>query len=178
MLNVDHLVQAWIVSHRVARLDGAMWAVSAAAEGGVVWLALGALLAVTRRLPVRGLLALVLGVVIAFVAVDGALKPIVKRVRPYTDNLSYVVLGDRPNTASFPSGHAANAFAAASVLTTFVPAGSIAWWSLAAVVCYSRVYLGVHYPADVVAGALVGLLSAMAAMAAVRRIAHRRRGRA
>ena len=65
---------------------------------------------------------------------------------------------------AFPSGHAALAFAGAVVLTRVLPAGRIVWWVLAAATAYSRVYLGVHYPLDVLAGAVVGAASGFAVL--------------
>src|SRR5690606_32753391 len=69
------------------------------------------------------------------------------------------VFGTVPETPSFPSGHAANAVASAFVLTTAYPRTAAVWftWLAAAIVGVARVYLGVHYPLDALAGAVVGL---------------------
>ena len=79
------------------------------------------------------------------------IKVLVDRDRPTTGALI-----ELPTTASFPSGHATTAFAAAVALALLVP--RTGWWAipLAAVIAYSRVFLGVHYWSDVVAGALIG----------------------
>ena len=61
-----------------------------------------------------------------------------------------------PASASFPSGHAASAFAFATGVGHVLPAVGVPLRALAALVAYSRVHTGVHYPGDVVAGALVG----------------------
>jgi undecaprenyl-diphosphatase len=84
------------------------------------------------------------------------LKAIVARPRPF-DMLSGVHVLENETFGSFPSGHAANAFLAAFLLAQAYP--KYRWWfyGLAAVVAFSRVYMGVHYPLDVVAGALLGL---------------------
>ena len=84
-------------------------------------------------------------------AASTILKALVDRERPHTGALI-----DLPSSASFPSGHATTAFAAAVALSLLVPRWS--WWALtlAAVVAYSRVYLGVHYWSDIVAGAILG----------------------
>ena len=80
------------------------------------------------------------------------------------------MIGGRPHDASFPSGHAANAFAGALVLSITAPRGRLAWWPLAVAIAYSRVYLGVHYPLDVVGGAGVGLACAGVVLFARRRL--------
>jgi membrane-associated phospholipid phosphatase len=65
-----------------------------------------------------------------------------------------------PRSASFPSGHTASAVAFASGVASIMPAVGVPLHTLAAVVAYSRVHTGVHYPGDVVAGAVVGSISA------------------
>jgi undecaprenyl-diphosphatase len=75
-----------------------------------------------------------------------------------------------PRSASFPSGHAASAFAFASAVGGSLPVAAVPLRSLATVVGYSRVHTGVHYPGDVVIGALIGTTigEAVAALARIR----------
>lgn len=97
-------------------------------------------------------------------AASTTLKLLIDRERPDTGALI-----ELPATASFPSGHATTAFAAATALALLVPRA--AWWALplAAVVAYSRVHLGVHYWTDVVAGAILGATVAWWVVAVRRR---------
>jgi undecaprenyl-diphosphatase len=67
-----------------------------------------------------------------------------------------------PHDASFPSGHAATSFAAAIVLTFYAPRWAPLWILLAVAIGFSRVYVGVHYPLDILGGAVLGVLIATA----------------
>jgi undecaprenyl-diphosphatase len=90
-----------------------------------------------------------------------ALKAIVARPRPF-DALSGVHVLENEAFGSFPSGHATNAFLMAFLLAQAYPKYKWAFYSLAVVVAFSRVYLGVHYPLDVLAGAALGLAAGYA----------------
>lgn len=158
MITLDTALRMWIVTHRVAVLDPIFVLLSAIGRGGLVWLAIAAAIAIARRQP-RAFVLVVVAVVIASVATDHVIKPLVGRRRPY-ETLSGTVIDAKPDDASFPSGHSANAFAAATTLAWVVPQVSWLWWTLAAAIAVSRVYVGVHFPLDVIAGALVGVAAA------------------
>ena len=100
-------------------------------------------------------------VVIAYFASSGlvdVLKLAIDRQRPVDHPLV-----PEPTSSSFPSGHAATSFACAATLAPFVSrTGAIVLYVLAAAIAFSRVYVGVHYPIDVLAGAALGLLVATA----------------
>ena len=89
--------------------------------------------------------------------------------RPFDEGL-WAALGSLPSTGSMPSGHAATAFAAATALALLFPRLRLAAYALAALICVSRVYLGVHYVSDVVVGALLGALIGVAVVLAGRRL--------
>ncbi|MDD2992142.1 MAG: phosphatase PAP2 family protein [Pygmaiobacter sp.] len=131
--------------------------VTALGNGGVIWIALGLSLCAfrkTRRYGVCVLLALGLDVVLC----NGLLKPLVARVRPCDINTTVQLLIARPTDFSFPSGHTAAGFAAASALLFSRRKG---WWAamaLAALIAFSRLYLYVHFLTDVLAGAMLGVL--------------------
>src|SRR5205807_6179425 len=87
--------------------------------------------------------------------VQRLMKPVFRRHRPFVDR-DVLVVGIKPLDASFPSGHSAASFAAATALATFYPSAAPLPFTLATGVGLSRVYLGDHFPGDVVVGAMVG----------------------
>jgi undecaprenyl-diphosphatase len=171
LIALDHLLRAWVVTHRSPVLNGAMSALSLVGQAGLVWFLIGGGLTAWRRLAWRDFARLVLAVLIASLVVDGVLKPVFQRVRPYGGTPEIPVIGRLPITASFPSGHSANSFASAFVLSRLAPAGRVFWWLLAVAIAFSRVYLGVHYPLDVIAGGLIGVACAALALRVTRRYA-------
>jgi undecaprenyl-diphosphatase len=155
-MSVDHALWLWIVTHRLAVLSPLMSFVSFIGRGAFVWLIAGAVLTIARRMRRSELLRLALSILLASTLADQALKPLMHRERPYVSTPQIQILDELPDDASFPSGHAASAFAALYVLSRVVPAGRLVWWGLALAIAYSRVYVGVHYPLDVIGGAILG----------------------
>jgi undecaprenyl-diphosphatase len=88
--------------------------------------------------------------------VQRMVKPIFRRRRPFV-NRETLVVGIRTADASFPSGHTASSFAAATALATFYPNAAPLVFTLASLVGASRVHLGHHFPSDVTAGAVIGI---------------------
>lgn len=103
----------------------------------------------------RAGIATALGCLSASYVVQRLMKPIFRRKRPFVDR-KVLVVGIKPADASFPSGHTAASFAAATALATFYPSAAPMAFTLATAVGVSRVYLGHHFPSDVAVGAIVG----------------------
>jgi len=160
LFSIDSALLHWLVAHRTPVVDGLMWAFTQIGRAGAVWLALGIGAAAFRRANVSGVWQMGMALLLTLLVSDGILKPVVHRARPYDVMADLPVLGERPGNASFPSGHAASSFAAALSLSRAWPAARVPLWTLAVFISVSRAYLGVHYPSDVVGGALVGLACA------------------
>jgi undecaprenyl-diphosphatase len=168
LLSADYALRAWVVAHRIWWLDGAMWTLSTVGRVGLVWFIPGAVSA-RRTGRWRMFLMLVVAVLLAWIVADMVLKPAVGRHRPFIRTPAVRVIGGKPHDASFPSAHAAGAFAAAVVLSMMMERLRIFWWLLAALMAYSRVYVGVHYPLDVLAGAVLGVAIGISVVAMIDR---------
>jgi undecaprenyl-diphosphatase len=83
-------------------------------------------------------------------------KSVVQRDRPELTGIPVVLRTTHHSGTSFPSNHAANAFAGASILSAAFPVGTPFFFLTAAMIAYSRVYVGVHFPVDVLAGIILG----------------------
>ncbi len=108
--------------------------------------------ALAEALPVLGMTTLV---------VNFPMKAIFRRKRPFHSYVKARVVGPRPLDYSFPSGHTAAGFAGAVLFTNYFPAGAPLFYAVAFLVGISRIYLGVHYPSDVLIGALSGAFLAL-----------------
>jgi undecaprenyl-diphosphatase len=152
-----------VIHHRWHPLNEVFVWLSKIGTYGLVWLVIGLVLAVVWRRALPFAL-----VVLAVAAADGIatlLKAAVGQARP-TDASSLLTI---PHSHSFPSGHTAVAFAAATVLTWLVPRAAPAFFALALAIGYSRIYVGVHWTLDVVGGAIVGAATALLLLAIARR---------
>ncbi|MDD3221265.1 MAG: phosphatase PAP2 family protein [Clostridia bacterium] len=162
---IDYRILLFIQEHlRFDWLTGPLVAISHLGNSGWFWIALCILLLIpkrTRMMGVCGLLALAVGALITNVA----LKNIVARIRPYDQFGDLILLLERQSDFSFPSGHSCSSFAAACALCWSADnknlrrLGSVSV-VLAAAIAWSRLYVAVHFPSDVIAGILLGMLSA------------------
>jgi len=126
-------------------------------EHAAVWVVLGlAGMAVDR--PRRRRWARALASVVGTYLLNTAIKGVFRRARPAFDDLPALIA--TPTALSFPSAHASSSFAAARAYSALLPAAPL--YATAAAMGLSRVYLGVHYPTDIAAGALLGTIAGSA----------------
>lgn len=143
-------------------------------DTGWFWIAVSVVLLFpvkTRKVGIAALTALLLGALITNVG----LKNMVQRIRPYETVQGLIPLIAKPGDFSFPSGHACASFAAAFAYYKLLPkAWGVGSLILATLIAISRLYVGVHYPSDILVGVLVGIFAGWTAVYLVDRIDKRR----
>lgn len=140
-------------------LDSFFSAVTHLGDAGILWIVLAlVLLCVPKTRPLGVCVALAL--IFDLLLCNLCLKPLVGRPRPFALR-ELALLIEAPHDASFPSGHTAVSFAAAGVAALRKSKLAIPALILAAIIAFSRLYLCVHFPTDVLGGIVVGLLCAL-----------------
>jgi undecaprenyl-diphosphatase len=146
---------------RVSFLTAIMIFYTTLGNNGLIWIGISLILLCFKKTRMAGLLAL-LAMLLGLLYCNLALKNIVSRPRPYLSVEGLLPLLPPPDPNSFPSGHTCAAFAAAGIWLRTLPkrAFGIAAVLAAAIMGFSRMYVGLHYPTDVLAGMFVDLFCA------------------
>lgn len=156
MTQLDLAILDWMQLHvRCEFLDRVMPVLTALGNAGIFWILLTVVLLCTKRYRRLGILC-ACSLVLDLLVCNLTIKPLVDRVRPFAVNTAVELLTAPPLDASFPSGHTAASFAAVFALKA---SGSRLWKPalvLAAAIAFSRLYLYVHWPSDVLFGAVLG----------------------
>ena len=137
-------------------LDTIMCAITRLGDAGIIWILLCIVLLVLPKTRKSGVI-LMAALLVDLVICNGILKPLVHRIRPFDVKTGIELLVNRPTDYSFPSGHTAASFA--SVMALYLAGEKKLWIPtlvLAVLIAFSRLYLYVHYPTDVLGGIAVG----------------------
>lgn len=153
----DSVILNWFQSIQNEFLTVLFKAITLLGEGGLIWIALGLCLVAykkTRWVGISVLLALLFSLLVG----NLTLKPLVARPRPCWRNPSVALLIQNPKDYSFPSGHSLSSFAAAMAIFMNHRKMGVAALLFAFIMGCTRLYFYVHYPTDVLAGMLFGLI--------------------
>lgn len=137
-------------------LDFILPKISALGNGGLIWIFISIIFIFNRDYRKSGLLIL-LGLFIGFILCNLCLKPLAARPRPCWNDKTIKLLIPVPHDYSFPSGHTISSVIASVILSVTVQCGYIAI-TIAALISFSRLYLYVHYPSDILASIISGML--------------------
>lgn len=159
LLNIDGglllLIQEYV---RNPFLDSIMIFITTLGNGGIIWIAATVVLLIpkkTRKVGIMSGVALLGSLIIN----NNIIKNLVQRPRPFVTFTDLQIIIPIPSEFSFPSGHTASSFAAAGVFYSNLPKKfGVPAVILAGLIGLSRLYVGVHYPTDVIAGIIMGIL--------------------
>lgn len=151
----DIMIMEWINQFHNPILDGLMILFSYVGNLGIVWLVISLLLMIYRQK--KAALGTVLAIAISALLSELIFKNLINRPRPFVENEHLVPLVHKPTSSSFPSSHTTSSFAAAS----FLFKRDIKKWLmlvLAFLISFSRIYVNVHHPSDVIVGMILGIV--------------------
>ena len=159
----DHTILLFIQENlRFDILTPVMKGVSFTVNLGFLWVFIGVIMLFFKKTRIIG--AVLLSSLLVCLCINNiAIKNIVDRARPFETHDDLLPLIPKPKDSSFASGHTTASFAAACTLARFLNKPlAVSVVAYAAIVAYSRLYLGVHYPTDVVCGCLIGIFGSAA----------------
>lgn len=158
---------SWLQDHRTQILTPAMKFLSFLADKGWCWIVTGVILLLMHRTRRTGI-EVAVAMLMLYIVGNLILKNVFDRVRPYDLYQSLIPLAAKPHDASFPSGHSMQSFAAATAIFLNNRKWGTAALILAAGIAVSRLYNGMHYPTDVIAGVLLGIAAGIVSHCLVR----------
>ena len=170
LLEIESAILLWIQnSLRCGLLTPVMRVITTLGNGGAFWIALTVLLLIFRRTRRIGVYCAA-SMLLTLLVVNLCIKPLAARTRPYELIQGLEILVSRPRDYSFPSGHSANSLSCAWTLFRLAPKKyGVPALVLAVLIALSRLYVGVHFPTDVLAGAAIGVLLSELTLRALRR---------
>lgn len=156
-------------------LDTVMPLITMLGNGGILWILVCLVLLISPKTRKIGLVVM-LALILEALCCNVILKPLIARVRPFDVNTAVQLLISRPRDFSFPSGHTGASFAVVGALYFSKHRLWIPSLIISILIAFSRLYLYVHYPTDVLAGALIGILAGWLGWVIAQRIERRSQG--
>ena len=157
MINsIDLTILFYIQSLHDPFLDKLMVFITALGDKGFLWIAIALVLLINKKTRMIGFLTLS-ALILSTVVGEGIIKHLIQRPRPQVSFPDIQMLIKESSVYSFPSGHTTSSFAAAYILSKYLKKLSWLFWGMASMIAFSRLYLFMHYPSDIVAGVIIGL---------------------
>ncbi len=138
-------------------MDVIMPKITKLGNAGIIWIGIGLCMLISKKYRRQGFMVLI-GLLMGLIIGNGLVKNLVARQRPCWINSDFLLLIPNPKDFSFPSGHTQASVIAATILTMYNRKWGIVVIPLAALIAFSRLYLYVHFPSDVLGGAIMGLI--------------------
>lgn len=170
---MDWMILNWIQDvFGCGFMDFIMPKITILGNAGIIWIIIGVCLLITKKYRKLGILVLA-GLLMGLIIGNGIVKNMVARPRPCWLNPDFKLLISIPKDYSFPSGHTQAAVIAATILTMGNKKFGYAAIPLAVIIAFSRLYLYVHFPSDVLGGAVMGMTIGAVTFIAGNKIAER-----
>ena len=170
LMEIESAILLWIQNNlRCGFLTPVMRVITTLGNGGAFWIVLTLLLLIFKRTRRMGVYCAA-SMLLTLLVVNLCIKPLAARTRPYELIQGLEILVSRPRDFSFPSGHSANSLTCAWTIFRLAPRKhGVPALVLAILIALSRLYVGVHFPTDVLAGAAIGVLLSELTLRALRR---------
>lgn len=136
--------------------DKIMPLITSLGNGGFIWITIALILIFNKRYRDVGIM-IIASMIVTSIIGEGILKNLIQRPRPFINISTVHLLISKPTSYSFPSGHTAASFAAVGIIFSTLKKFRIYAIILALLIAFSRMYLFVHYPSDILGGILLGL---------------------
>ncbi|MCI7768052.1 MAG: phosphatase PAP2 family protein [Oscillospiraceae bacterium] len=157
--NVDFAILEFIRENlRCGFMDIVMMIFTFAGNYGIVWNVIAIALFISKKYRRLGA-SLAVGLIACLVIGNIILKPLVARDRPFITDPSFLTIIPPPSGNSFPSGHTFSSFVSASILAMHSRKAGISAFGTAVLIAFSRLYFCVHFPTDVLCGAILGIVT-------------------
>jgi len=142
-------------------LDKIMIALTNLGNAGIIWILIALILMIIKKTRKCGMLMLI-SMIIGLILGNGILKNLIQRPRPCWIDTNVLLLIPNPTDYSFPSGHTLASFEAATMILLHSKKWGVVAIILAILISFSRMYLFVHFPTDILAGLILGILNSVA----------------